>query len=61
MKRVLVVAGTLLLGVGAVVAQQDVVKETQTLMKGNGRNAGAVSARWSRAKSPTIRPPSMPR
>ena len=44
MKRVLVVAGVLLLGVGAVVAQQDVVKETQTVMKGNGRNAGAVAA-----------------
>ena len=44
MKRILVVAGALLLGVGAVVAQQDVVKETQTVMKGNGRNAGAVAA-----------------
>ena len=29
MKRVLVVAGALLLSVGAVVAQQDVVKQTQ--------------------------------
>ena len=44
MKRVLMVVGTLLLGVGAVVAQQDAVKEAQTLMKGNGRNAGAVAA-----------------
>ena len=44
MKRVLVVAGALLLSVGAVVAQQDAVKEVQTLMKGNGRNAGAVAA-----------------
>jgi cytochrome c556 len=44
MKRVLMVVGTLLLGVGAVVAQQDAVKEVQTLMKGNGRNAGAVAA-----------------
>jgi cytochrome c556 len=44
MKRVLVVVGTLLLGVGAVVAQQDQVKETQTQMKGNGKNAGALSA-----------------
>ena len=33
-----------MLGVGAVVAQQDVVKEAQTLMKGNGKNAGAVAA-----------------
>jgi cytochrome c556 len=44
MKRVLIVVGTLLFGVGAVVAQQDAVKEVQTLMKGNGRNAGAVAA-----------------
>ena len=44
MKRILVVAGVLLLGAGAVVAQQDVVKETQNVMKGNGKNAGAVAA-----------------
>jgi cytochrome c556 len=44
MIRTVVVVGTLLLGVGAVVAQQDTVKEVQTLMKGNGRNAGAVAA-----------------
>ena len=44
MKRILVVAGMLLLGVGAVVAQQDVVKETQNVMKGNGKNAGALGA-----------------
>ena len=44
MKRALVVAATLLLGVGAVVAQQDVVKQTQTVMKGNGKNAGALAA-----------------
>jgi cytochrome c556 len=36
--------GTLLLGVGAVVAQQDVVKSTQTIMKNTGKNAGAVGA-----------------
>ncbi len=44
MKRVLVVGGALLLGMGAVWAQQDSVKEVQSLMKGNGRNAGAMSA-----------------
>ena len=44
MKRVLVVVGTLLLGAGAVVAQQDIVKQTQTVMKGNGKNAGAMAA-----------------
>jgi cytochrome c556 len=33
-----------LLGVGAVVAQQDAVKVAQTQMKGNGKNAGALAA-----------------
>jgi cytochrome c556 len=44
MMRTVVVVGTLLLGVGAVVAQQDLVKQTQTVMKGNGKNAGALAA-----------------
>ncbi|MBR0846783.1 cytochrome c [Bradyrhizobium diazoefficiens] len=44
MKRTLIVGATLLLGVSAVWAQQDAAKETQTYMKGNGRNAGAISA-----------------
>jgi cytochrome c556 len=42
MKRVLVVAGALLLSVGVGVAQQDPVKDAQAAMKGNGRNLGAV-------------------
>ena len=44
MIRTVVVVGTLLLGVGAVAAQQDVVKQTQAVMKGNGKNAGALAA-----------------
>ena len=44
MMRTVVVVGTLLLGVGAVVAQQDLVNQAQTVMKGNGKNAGALSA-----------------
>jgi cytochrome c556 len=44
MMRTVVVVGTLLLGVGAVVAQQDQVKQTQAVMKGNGKNAGALAA-----------------
>jgi cytochrome c556 len=44
MMRTVVIVGTLLLGVGAVVAQQDQVKQTQTIMKGNGKNAGALAA-----------------
>ncbi|MFT4116962.1 c-type cytochrome [Bradyrhizobium sp.] len=44
MKRALIVGSVLLFGLSAVWAQQDSVKEVQTLMKGNGRNAGAMSA-----------------
>ena len=44
MKRVLVVGGVLLLSLGAVWAQRDSVKQAQTVMKGNGKNAGALSA-----------------
>jgi cytochrome c556 len=42
--RTIVIVGTLLLGLGAVAAQQDQVKLTQDVMKGNGKNAGALSA-----------------
>ncbi len=42
--RTVVVVGTLLLGVGAVVAQQNAVKVAQDQMKGNGKNAGALAA-----------------
>ena len=34
----------LALQVGAVMAEPDQVKDTQTMMKGNGKNAGALSA-----------------
>jgi cytochrome c556 len=44
MIRTVVIAGTLLLGIGAVMAQGDQVKTTQTVMKGNGKNAGALAA-----------------
>ncbi len=44
MIRTAVVVAALLLGVGAVVAQQDAVKVAQTQMKGNGKNAGALAA-----------------
>src|SRR5664279_264447 len=44
MIRTVLVVGALLLGVGAVAAQEDVVKHTQAFMKGNGKNAGALSA-----------------
>ena len=44
MMRTAIVAGTLLLGIGVVAAQQDQVKQTQAIMKGNGKNAGALAA-----------------
>ena len=44
MMRTVVMVWTLLLGVGAVVAQDDQVKQTQTIMKGNGKNAGLLAA-----------------
>jgi cytochrome c556 len=44
MLRTVVVIGTLLLGVGVVAAQQDLVKQAQAVMKGNGKNAGALGA-----------------
>ena len=52
MKRVLVVAGALLLSVGVGVAQQDPVKDTQTAMKGNGRNLGAVLSPMFKGEKP---------
>jgi cytochrome c556 len=42
--RTVAVVGTLLLGVGAVLAQQDAVKQAQNQMKDNGKNAGALAA-----------------
>jgi cytochrome c556 len=44
MMRTVVVVGTLLLGASAVVAQQDLVNQAQAQMKGNGKNAAALSA-----------------
>ena len=44
MMRTVVMAGALLLGLGAVMAQQDQLKDTQAMMKGNGKNAGALAA-----------------
>ncbi len=52
MKRMLVVAGALLLGVGAVVAQQNVANETQTTMKATGRALGAVLSPMVKGEKP---------
>ena len=52
MKRVLVVAGALLLSIGAVVAQQDVANQTQTTMKATGRALGAVLGPMFKGEKP---------
>jgi cytochrome c556 len=44
MKRTILVASALLLSLGGVMAQQDQLKVTQAMMKGNGKNAGALAA-----------------
>jgi cytochrome c556 len=44
MKRTLVVAGLLLLGMSAVVAQQSVANQTQTTMKNNAKALGGMIA-----------------
>ncbi|KJC42794.1 cytochrome C [Bradyrhizobium sp. LTSP885] len=44
MKRIVVIAAVLVFSAGAVVAQQDQVTQTQVVMKGNGKNAGALAA-----------------
>ena len=52
MKRVVVVAGALLLSIGAVVAQQDVVKSTQDQMKATGRALGGTLAPMNKGEKP---------
>ncbi|MGY2847504.1 cytochrome c556 [Bradyrhizobium sp. USDA 4509] len=44
MKRIVVVAAMLALSAGAVVADQNQVKQTQAQMKETGKNAGAIAA-----------------
>ena len=52
MKRMLVVAGALLLSVGAGIAQQDVANQTQTTMKATGRALGAVLGPMFKGEKP---------
>jgi cytochrome c556 len=44
MMRTALVVGVLLLGVGGVMAQQDLVKQNQDTMKANGKNLGGMIA-----------------
>lgn len=52
MIRSVLVAGALLLGVSAVGAQQDLVKQGQALMKANGKNLGGVLSPMARGDKP---------
>ena len=52
MKRMLVVAGALVLSVGAGIAQQNVANETQTTMKATGRALGAVLSPMVKGEKP---------
>ena len=52
MKRALLVVGALLLSVGAVSAQQEIVKERQTLMKSNGRALGGTLSAMAKGDKP---------
>src|ERR1700759_721950 len=44
MKRVAGMFGIAVLGIGAAMAQQDALKQAESTMKGNGKNAGALAA-----------------
>jgi cytochrome c556 len=52
MKRILVVAGALLLSVGAGVAQQDVANKTQAAMKATGKSLGGVLSPMVKGEKP---------
>lgn len=52
MKRVIVVVAAMLLGAGAVVAQQEAVTQAQTTMKANGRNLGGVLSAMAKGDKP---------
>jgi cytochrome c556 len=50
--RTVVVVGALLLGIGAVAAQQDKLKEVQELMKANGKNMGGGLSAMAKGEKP---------
>jgi cytochrome c556 len=52
MMRTVAVAATLLLGVSAVMAQQDAVKLAQDAMKANGKNLGGVLSPMFKGEKP---------
>lgn len=52
MKRMFVTITAILLGIGAVSAQQDIVNQRQTSMKDNGRNLGGVLGAMAKGEKP---------
>ena len=52
MKRIIVVAGALLLSAGVVVAQQDTAKTTQAQMKATGKALGGTLAPMNKGEKP---------
>ncbi len=52
MMRTVLVAAAMLLGIGSVVAQQDLVNQRQSLMKANGRNMGTVLSATAKGEKP---------
>lgn len=52
MKRMFVTVAAVLLGIGAVYAQQDVVSQRQTSMKDNGKNLGGVLGAMAKGEKP---------
>jgi cytochrome c556 len=52
MKRVLLIAAVLTLGASAVIAQQDVAKQTQAQMKATGKALGATLSPMNKGEKP---------
>ena len=52
MKRSVLVASAMLLGIGAVAAQQDLIEQSHALMKANGKNLGGVLSPMVRGEKP---------
>lgn len=52
MKRSVLVAAVMLLGIGAVAAQQDMIEQSQALMKGNGKSLGGTLSPMAKGDKP---------
>ncbi len=52
MKRIILASVAILFGIGAVAAQQDLVNQSKTLMKSNGKNLGGVLSPMVKGEKP---------